>query len=695
MNKKITLLLLILLSICAISHVSAANDTDIIADGDADSTALEINEIVDEQISDCNTDELINEGENQFREIQQKIDDAEEGSTINLTGEYECDYLIIVNKSVNIVGTGEGANIKWTGDGKDYNSPFFHIKSSNVSLTNINFIGGIFPFGGAITWEGDNGLISNCEFRDNIASSTAMGIGGAIVLVGNNCTIENSRFINNQAYLDSGAIEIIGDNATIINCRFENNAALSDYSHGGAITVGNRSDETSPLGAKNCTIKDSIFINNHGIAYGGAISALETHNLLVTNCEFRGNYVTMKYEEGNFQGGGAIFSLTYGLIIDKCNFTGNYANESLGGAVSVGIDNIVRNSNFKENHALHVNDIFSDVTAIIENNNFTLPFMGEIVESVYGISEEDLINANNTFIPTKVASDVKFSAGMIFEYGKSGKISVDVDGGYIEPQNIRVLNHPEAKITYLNKILTVSGLAVGKYTLRVTTTPYDDYNAVDGDLPITVNKATAVIKASKITVALKKGTLWTIKLVDSKTGNPIKNMKLTLKVFTGKKYKTQTVKTNSKGEANYQTKKLTKGSHKIIVSGSDASYNFNTLTSSIKVVKQTPLKFSVNKNVAKDGSSISITVKKGKKAINGIKIKVEVYTGAKLTKTVILKSKTKDKHKGVTGWGTNKLSAGNHKIVVMPANIKYGGSKTLKLNIKKSALKYPKWETKV
>ena len=284
---------------------------------------------------------------------------------------------------------------------------------------------------------------------------------------------------------------------------------------------------------------------------------------------------------------------------------------------------------------------------------------------------------------------------MIFEYGKSGSISVSVEGGWIEHENIHVLDHPEAKISYINNILSVSGLAVGKYTLRVTATPDDYHFPVDADLSITVNKATAVIKASKITVALKKGTLWTIKLVDSKTGNAISNMKLTLKIYTGKKYKTVSVKTNSKGEANYQTKGLGQGTHKVIVSGSDASYNFNTLTSSIKVVKQTPLKFTVKKKVAKDGSTISITVKKGKKGVNGIKLNVLVYTGKKLTKTVILKSKTKSKLKGVCGWGTNRLSTGTHKIVIMPADIKYGGSKTVKLPIKKSASKYPKWETKI
>jgi ribosomal protein S19 len=270
---------------------------------------------------------------------------------------------------------------------------------------------------------------------------------------------------------------------------------------------------------------------------------------------------------------------------------------------------------------------------------------------------------------------------------------VIVDGGSVSAKNIQVLGHPEAKIVFANNVLTVSGLAVGKYTLRVRTTPDENHYAVDKDLSITVNKATAVIKASSVTVALKKGSLWTIKLADSKTGNPISNMMLTLKVFTGKNYKIVTVTTNFKGEASYQTKGLTKGIHRVIVSGSHAGYNFNTLTSTIKVIKPKKLTFKVNKNIAKDGSSLSITTLYKKKPINGVKLTLVVYNGKKVFKTVSLKSKTIGKYKGVSGWGTNKITVGSHKIVLMPANIKYAGSKNIKLTLKKSAKKYVAWET--
>lgn len=669
MNRKLILCLLILISICAISHVSAAEDVDNVTCDESDS----ISEIIDEEkLGDT------------YRDIQNQIDSANDGDTIKLTGEYECDYIIKVNKSVNIVGLDDGATIRWIGEGKDLTSPFFSIEAPNVLLKNIKFIGGTFAFGGALTWSGDNGSIVNCEFKDNTASGVDYGIGGAIMLFGENCNITDSKFINNRANLHGGAILISGDHARITNCEFKDNVANGDEGYGGAIMVY----------ADDCIIENSVFSDNYCKMYGGAI-ALANQSSIIRNSKFYNNYVTANYNESEYSGGGAINSICIGLIIDNCTFEGNNASDSVGGALNLAINNTVKNSFFKDNHAWRINDIRASNSSNITSNCFILPYKGTVINSVYGVSEDDLRKAGNIFNVTKIDSDVKFSAGMVFEYTRSGTISVKVEGGIIEPKNIRVLNHPEAQITFVNNVLTVSGLAVGQYTLRATTTPDADHNAVDGDLPITVNKATAVIRASSITVALKKGTLWAISLVDSKTGKPISNMRLTLYVYTGSKYSTVIVNTDSNGVASYQTKGLGKGSHRVVVTGSHEGYNFNSVTSYINVIKQTPLKFKVKKNIAKDGSSLSITVMKGKKPINGISIKLSIYTGNKITKTVILKSKKKGKYVGVCGWGSNKLTVGKHKVVIAPSNIKYGGSKTLTMPIKKSAKKYPGWETKV
>ena len=292
-------------------------------------------------------------------------------------------------------------------------------------------------------------------------------------------------------------------------------------------------------------------------------------------------------------------------------------------------------------------------------------------------------NSNN-----KIDSKITLSP-ITFTYGGSGSTVVSIIGGTIKSSGISVDNHPEIKPRFEGNKIIVSGLGVGTYTLRVTTTPFENYYSVTETTTITVNKISAVVKASKITVALKKGTLWKITIINSKTGKPISGLKLTLKVYTGKNYKTASVTTNSKGVASYQTKSLSKGTHKVVVSTNHAGYKLNPFYSSIKVIKQTAVKFKLQKRTNdKNGALVSYIVmnKKTKKGINGVKIKLLIYTG-KNVKTVTLKSKKSGKYNGAMGFATNELSVGKHKVVIMPASIKYGGSAKTSMIIKKAAKK--------
>ena len=692
MNRKVIFFLLILVSVCAISHVSAgdASDNSTAIGAQIQDEEISVDESSDElQIADEENEGVLEANASDYRNIQQLIDEAEEGGTVFLDGTYVCDYLINVNKTVNIQGRGDGAVIKLSDEYTEYNTPFFSVNAYDVHLTNLKFEGGLFLFGGAITWQGDSGRITNCEFTDNIASSDSYGIGGALLLYGKDCILDNCTFKNNHAYQHGGAVIWNGDNGVIRDCIFDNNKASGNKGWGGALM----------LYADNCVVSSCVFTNNSCTDYGGAIA---THNYTnkIVNCRFEDNYVInpVAYKDGvssDVQGGAAIFSTCIGLIVDGCDFINNHADGALGGALSLSINNTVTRSYFKGNKALLGNDVLAHSTSKMQLNFIVLDYNETTAQSVYGLTEDYLARFDNTFIITKIDSVVTFSAGMAFDYGQSGSIGVIVEGGTLELENIEVLDHPEAKISYNDNVLVVSDLGVGEYTLHVKTTPDEFHNAVESDLPITVKKSTATISASKATVALKKGTSWTIKVIDSKTKKPIADMKLTLKIYTGSKYVTATVKTNQNGVASYQTKNLAKGNHKIIVSAKHSGYDFNTVTSSINVIKPTALKFKVTKKTAKDGATLSITVtnKATKKAINGVKVKLLIYTGKKV-KTVVLKTKTKGKYKGVCGYGTNTLSVGTHKVVIQPVDIKYSGSATSSMVIKKFAKKYPSWTHK-
>ena len=698
MNKKIILLLLILISICAISHVSALEDSDAITfdnSGDIAAQIVDENDDADLESSigeDTELESQIDDEKlnNDYRNIQTEIDKAKDGDTINLTGNYISDYIINVNKSVTIQGLGEGAVLKYNGTNV-VQTPFFNVNASNVVLKNIKFVGSLFGFGGAITWLKDDGAMINCEFRENIASGE-YAIGGAVMMFGNNCNVTNCTFVNNRASQFGGAICWNGTNGIIEDCKFIGNEATTDEEGkgGGALTI--LSD--------NCLITNCVFTDNKCPDYGGAISVLNNNNTVIRNCEFRGNSISEKRDDDN-QSGGAIFSACWGMMVDNCTFIGNSAPEAYGGAISLSNWDTVKNSHFELNKAVLGSNLI-EYCPNVTFNYFVLAY-DEIIENavVVGMSPNDLKALNNTFEKIKINSSVIFTAGMVFKYGASGSIRVEVDGGEIYRENITVLNQPNAIINFENNVLTVSNLPVGTYTLRVVTTPDENHFSVESDLNITVEKATAVVRASKLTVALKSGAIWTIKIVDSRNNRPLANMKLTLNVYTGSKFKTVVVYTNSKGEASYNTRDLSAGTHKIVVSASDKSYNLNTISSSITVVKQTALKYKVfKKQDGKSGAlrSFIVTNKKTKKGVNGVKVKVLIYTGKKY-KTYVLKTKKikskKKTYNGALGFATNDFSVGKHKVVLMPENIKYKGTLTISIKIKKSATKGPKFFRKL
>ena len=82
----------------------------------------------------------------------------------------------------------------------------------------------------------------------------------------------------------------------------------------------------------------------------------------------------------------------------------------------------------------------------------------------------------------------------------------------------------------------------------------------------------AKVSAPVVYNVFKKKGYFKITVKDSNK-KPIKNLKLKVKVFTGKKYKTYTLKTNSKGIATLNTKKLKKGTHKVLINSKNKNYN--------------------------------------------------------------------------------------------------------------------------
>ena len=123
-------------------------------------------------------------------------------------------------------------------------------------------------------------------------------------------------------------------------------------------------------------------------------------------------------------------------------------------------------------------------------------------------------------------------------------------------------------------------LAVGKYTLKITI----DNTDITKIISFKINKAKTIVKAPKTTNQFKKSSYFKVALKNKISNKAISNVKVNIKVFTGKKFKTFTVKTDKKGIAKINTKNLKIGNHKVVISSNDNNYQISA-KSMIKIIK--------------------------------------------------------------------------------------------------------------
>lgn len=196
------------------------------------------------------------------------------------------------------------------------------------------------------------------------------------------------------------------------------------------------------------------------------------------------------------------------------------------------------------------------------------------------------------------------------------------------------------------------------------------------------------ISAAKLTAIYKSTKKFKVKVLDSEN-KAVSGLKLKIKVYTGSKYKTFNVQTDSSGAATIKVSGLKLGKHKVIANTNDALYS-GTVTSLIKINPR-PVSFKVTSIKHKDFGLLYITVKDKtlKKNTNGIPVKLMVYSGKKYKTYKLVTSYVKDvKKKGAIMYLTNAFSVGKHKVKIV-AYGKYKGTKTSKITILKSAKKNP------
>ena len=122
---------------------------------------------------------------------------------------------------------------------------------------------------------------------------------------------------------------------------------------------------------------------------------------------------------------------------------------------------------------------------------------------------------------------------------------------------------------------------VGSYKIEVFPA-YLNYTSSKVSSTIKISKSPTTIKAPKVTAKYKKSKYFKVTVKNKATKKVVKNIKVKIKVYTGKKYKTFSVKTNNKGMAKLNTKKLKKGTHKVVISSGNSNYKISA-KSTIKI----------------------------------------------------------------------------------------------------------------
>ena len=394
--KKIFILCLILILFFSSTNVFAndVNETNLAMD-----TEVSVVEDTDNSnIFALSENDLLETSSGTFTELQNKINNASEGSTITLENDYIYDNGfdgegISISKTLTIQGNGHSIDAL-------KQSRIFKITASNIVLTNLTFKNGYSNSGGAIYVSGGSSNHSfDCYFVNNSANyggavyfntvsegnkfygffvNNSANNGGAIVFHSglNNC-IFNASFYNNIAKGSGGAIDISGDPFNnIFDGYFVNNSAKDA---GGALYL--------PL-LSGSFIQNKfvgVFVNNSAGDIGGAVYMPGgSYN------EFSGTYIGNSARIGGALG---IFSMSQSNIING-NFYRNRADN--GGAVYICVvysennlfdNDIFENNLAKSGSAIYIRDEI-EKTLVIKNSIFINNINGTIINSNIGFDFE-------------------------------------------------------------------------------------------------------------------------------------------------------------------------------------------------------------------------------------------------------------------------------------------------------------------
>ena len=507
-----------------------------------------------------------------FDDIQHEVDKASQNDVINLNGHYQSSGKEIkVTKSLTFSGSDDTVL-----DANHKSDIFYAPKRVSLTFKNIQFLNSKEFAIGTNSNLGDFDVhIINCSFKNsgNIAVST----------YGANLIVEGSRFENNEQAIQEYTYPLTVKNCTFIaNSYCAIQAGDAEVSDSSFISNGISDFKMGAIYANNLKVTRCEFTNNSAWEYGGAIWGSDHGSVEIYESNFTDNRATYL--------GGAIYLDNTRLFADKCRFINNSASN--GAAIyALKSDLNVYNSSFTKNSADSA-AIYSSAVSNFKNTTFDNNTRFTIVAS-----KLSLINCNSksmTFDGWVCLDDnltktdfIKITLNNIFTYYQSGKtLTIKLvntkDNSLVSNCMVKVILKSDKK-TYVRYLTTdsngkasfdISRYNVGRYNLLVSVVDSNLVSVEEIDEAL-IYEASPIVKAPKVKFKYKKSKYFKVTIKNKKTKKAIKGLKIKLKVYTGKKYKVYKIKTNKKGVAKFNTKKLKRGKHKVIITSLNKNYAIN------------------------------------------------------------------------------------------------------------------------
>lgn len=195
---------------------------------------------------------------------------------------------------------------------------------------------------------------------------------------------------------------------------------------------------------------------------------------------------------------------------------------------------------------------------------------------LYSIDEEGYYVLHDS-ISGYSNSNIKFNI-IVFPHlanNEGGTVTLKFNGGTytadIFDGSASILAKIPSKAGSYKATLSYSGYTYDKY--KYTYTPSSSTFTINVKSTNTETASATIVKAPTVTAYYKDNAYF--KVTVTKNGKAVKNLKLKLKVYTGEKAKTYTVKTNSKGVASFKTNQLSIGTHKVVIQSGNKNYKIS------------------------------------------------------------------------------------------------------------------------